>query len=504
MSTSVMKDSLRLLGAYAVAVALLTYYGSNVCPYLESLKGYRLAFVLAGACAVGFFLRSVLILSLRRREAAQPAQIDLSRPWRVLLIDMGSWLFAGSLMTVWTLIVYRFPASSGLKLLLGCITLGIFSSIYSALETEREFIFELSRSGRIAELRTGRFLSITTRFFSFIAVSFAVFSVVLGLLIYKDVQWIVHCLQNDLSYSYGWIAEEVAFVFGVLLVGSFILTRKYSRNLQIMFDLQLKALASVESGRYDVSVPIVSNDEFGLIAQKTNGMIVGLREKQRIKEAFGKYMSPIVAESILSSEKGADLGGRQAHVAILFADIRNYTPLSERLSPHEVVSLLNEYFTMIVSVIHRNCGVLDKFIGDAAMAVFGLDGKGNPSEAALHSAMDIQVGLLDLNRRLTSRGLPQIENGMGIHYGPVIAGNIGSQERLEYTVIGDTVNTAARLETLTKTLDSPIAVSEQVYNALSNHMREKLYAKGKHTLKGKAESVLVYCVRRLTDLPSKN
>ncbi|MBT5831449.1 MAG: adenylate/guanylate cyclase domain-containing protein, partial [Candidatus Latescibacteria bacterium] len=185
------------------------------------------------------------------------------------------------------------------------------------------------------------------------------------------------------------------------------------------------------------------------------------------------------------------LGGREVNVAILFTDLRDFTPLSEKCSPREVVEILNEYFTLVVEAVHTHHGVLDKFIGDAAMAVFGLDGK-SAHENAILSAFDIQAGLITLNQKLTAQDRPNISNGIGIHCGPVVAGNIGSEERLEYTVIGDAVNTAARLESLTKELPSTLAVSETLYMQSSSQTQNQLIYLQDYALKGKADKIAVY------------
>lgn len=269
------------------------------------------------------------------------------------------------------------------------------------------------------------------------------------------------------------------------------LSRKYSQNLRLMFDLQLKAFSAVEKGNYESFVPVVSRDEFGLIAQHTNQMIGGLREKDRIERAFGKYMSPLVADAVLHNEQETHLGGREVNVAILFTDLRDFTPLSEKCTPQEVVEILNSYFTMVVDAVHKHGGVLDKFIGDAAMAVYGLDGN-DGHEDAVHSAFEVLQGIESLNQNLTKRGLPNIKIGIGIHCGPVIAGNIGSEERLEYTVIGDAVNTAARLESLTKELPSTLAISNDVCSVLSEEMMGKLVYLDDYDLKGKSEKIPVY------------
>jgi len=487
-----MKELVKTIPAYLVGIALLTFYGGQVCPFLEKLSLPELARILAVAFFLGVLIRSVILHRLHQKEQANPQERDINRPWRYLLVELGVWVAVGLLVTGWNVAMYDFPVVSGLKVVLGCTTLGIFTATSLALDVEKDMIRSHAKERGLTGGTSGKFFSITTKFFVFVGMSFVVITGVILLLVYKDFQFTIQKLSHDEPFQFTWVVQEILFVFAILLGGVFIATKKYSRNLKLMFDLQLRALHSVEQGNYDTFVPVVSHDEFSVIAQQTNTMIAGLREKERIKRAFGKYMSPAVAEEILSHEQGTKLGGRQTNAAILFTDIRDFTPLAEKCTPQEIVSLLNDYFTMIVKAVYRHQGVLDKFVGDAAMAVFGLDRMENPSEAAVSTAIDIREALVTFNQGLAGRGLPLIENGIGVHYGQVVAGNIGSEERLEYTVIGDTVNTASRLEGLTKVIPSPIAVSESVYNRVEPETRSRLRYIGDYELKGKSAAFPVY------------
>ena len=238
--------------------------------------------------------------------------------------------------------------------------------------------------------------------------------------------------------------------------------------------------------------PVVSHDEFSLIAHHTNGMIDGLRERDRMQSALGKIVSPAVADCLLCDDGGLRLGGEEVDVAILFTDIRGWTPLSERLEPQALVALLNDYFTLVVKAVHGHRGVLDKFIGDAAMAVFGLDDSPNRCDDAVQTAIQIKRDMRGFNARLRARGLPEVMTGIGIDYGPVIAGNIGSRDRLEFTVIGDSVNTAARLESLTKELATTVALSSNVHERCAQETRAQTTWLGHFKLKGKADRQAVH------------
>jgi adenylate cyclase len=467
-------------------------YGTEVCPFIETLAPGQLVSILAVALTLGFALRWWCIARLRLQEAARPGEVDLGRPWRYLQVDLCTWVAIGLLVTLWNTLNYDFPLASGLKVVLACATLGMFTSVSLALDVEWELIRCLSMEEGMAVIRRGRFLSISTKFLGFIALCVGLIAVVLLLLIYKDFQFVVDRYASGTPFKFMWIVQEIIFVFATLLAGTLVVMRKYSRNLQLMFDLQLGALGSVREGDYSAAVPVVSNDEFSLIAERTNEMIAGLRERERIKTIFGKYVNSTVATQILGQEGGADLGGKETEVAILFTDLRNFTPLAERCTPHQVVEILNQYFSLVVQEIHRCGGEVDKFIGDAAMAIFGLGGGADPCPQAFDAALGIRRALGVLNRDLEVRRLPQVDNGIGLHHGQVIAGNIGSPERLEYTVIGDAVNVAARLEHLTRTLPSPVALSQEVYIRLGEEARAGLRHLGEHALKGKAAPLPVY------------
>lgn len=476
---------------YLVSVFLLTFYGIEVCPFLETLPPLDLAGIIAVAFLVSYILR-FLVFRWLDKEADASGEIDIRTPWLYLRIDLGIWIIAGLLITAWNFMRYDFPVGSGLKVILGCATLGMFSSVYLALRMERALILDLAGEEVVKGLKKGRFLSISTKFLVFIGAALSLISTVMVLLVYHDFRFVIDTIANKKPFQLYWVINEILFVFAVLLAGCLAVAWQYSHNLKLILDIQLKRLSAVEQGNYDTFVPVVSHDELSLIAEGTNQMIVGLREKRRIKEAFGKYMSRPIADFILNSEQETHLGGRQIDVAVLFTDIRNFTPLSEQSTPQEVVNVLNEYFSLVVKAIHDRQGVLDKFIGDCAMGVFGLDDSGSPCDNAMKAALDIRRGLSEINDKFESQGLPAISIGTGVHFGPVVAGNIGTKDRLEYTVIGDTVNTASRLESLTKEIISTIAVSTEVYSRVGKEMKSQLTYLGSYELKGKIAPYPVY------------
>jgi adenylate cyclase len=224
------------------------------------------------------------------------------------------------------------------------------------------------------------------------------------------------------------------------------------------------------------------------------------RTRQRLRQVFARYVADEVVDRIMASGRLPDLGGEARAVTVLFADIRNFTAISERLSAHEVVEMLNAYFSSICEPILEYGGTVDKFIGDAVMAVFGAPAP-HPDHArrALSTALAMAARAQEFQAwmaaRFAGRGLPEFHIGIGLHSGEAVVGNIGSPKRLEYTVIGDAVNIASRLESLTKELRWTIVASDQTVAAAGPGI--KTGASRESRLKGREETVRVYEVRGL-------
>jgi adenylate cyclase len=178
-------------------------------------------------------------------------------------------------------------------------------------------------------------------------------------------------------------------------------------------------------------------------------------------------------------------------VTILFSDIRSFTTMSEAMEAHALVALLNEYFTEMVAIVIQEDGVVDKYIGDAIMAVFGAPvPKADDAVRAVRAAVRMRKALLHLNERLVARGVEPLRTGIGIHSGEVVAGNIGSERRMEYTVIGDAVNLASRLESATKDEGADILVSEDTYALVRDSVEARPVRE--LTVKGRAQPVMTY------------
>ena len=215
------------------------------------------------------------------------------------------------------------------------------------------------------------------------------------------------------------------------------------------------------------------------------------REKRKMKKLFGQYVSKDVYDQLVANPALARLGGQRREMTVLFSDIRGFTTVSERGQPEEIVALLNEYFTSMVDIVFRCKGTLDKFVGDMVMALFGapLDDPGH-ADHAVEAALLMVEGLQRLNDRWKAAGRPQLDIGIGVNTGPMIAGNIGSDAIMSYTVIGDAVNLGSRLESLNKQYGTRIIISDATRACLKKPYRVR--ALGDVVVKGKSQPVAIF------------
>ncbi|AGB21540.1 family 3 adenylate cyclase [Mycobacterium sp. JS623] len=240
----------------------------------------------------------------------------------------------------------------------------------------------------------------------------------------------------------------------------------------------------VAAGDYWQRLPVVQDDDLGALAASFNRMQAGLAERQRLQAAFGMYVDPALASRLL--EQGDDVfTGERREVTVMFVDVRDFTPFAEANSAEDTVARLNALFEIVVPVVVDAGGHVNKFLGDGALAVFGA-----PNELANHA--DAAVGAAVLIQRLVAdRFGGELRIGIGINTGEVIAGTIGGAGHLEFTLIGDTTNVAARVEQLTKTTGDGILLTQQTVDAVTSRPSE-LVDRGSHALKGKSAAVKVF------------
>lgn len=254
-----------------------------------------------------------------------------------------------------------------------------------------------------------------------------------------------------------------------------------------------RGLRSIERGDLDVRIPVTSSDDLGELAAGFNHMAAGLEERERLREAFGTYLDKDAVAYILG--QGISPGGFEAEVSILFCDVRGFTDFASDADAPEVVAALNRLFETIVPIVSRHGGHVDKFMGDGLLAVFGTpEGYDDHADRALTAGLEIV-------RAVEGGAAGDLRVGVGINSGRVVVGSIGGAGRLNFSVIGDPVNVAARVEAATRDTGDPLLITEATRDALRGQPR--LASRGEVTLKGKSEPCELFAVEEAQVAPAR-
>jgi adenylate cyclase len=253
-----------------------------------------------------------------------------------------------------------------------------------------------------------------------------------------------------------------------------------------------EAAQRIGRGNLEVQVNIRTHDELQDLAYSFNNMVKGLKDRDRIRNTFGRYVTKQVAEAILDGR--LQLDGERKKATILLSDIRSFTSISEKVEPEEVVEFLNRYFNIMVDVVVKYEGRLDKFIGDAILAVFG-DAMPHEDDArrAVLTALEMREQLAKFNIERQHEGKEPLRIGIAVHTGEVVAGNIGSEHKTEYTVIGDTVNLTSRMESLNKEFHTDILISESTYQEVKDLV--EVQELSEVPIRGKEKPVKLYALK---------
>lgn len=275
----------------------------------------------------------------------------------------------------------------------------------------------------------------------------------------------------------------------IFVIIGFRLNILVSRSIVKPLESMLNVVEKVEKGDFTQQITNLSNDETGVLAEAGNRMIRGLAERERLRESFGRYVTPEIRDKILSGE--IPLDGEKKVATVLFSDLRDFSGYVEENPPEEVIAGMREYFTAMEEAIRGKGGLILQYVGDEIEAAFGVPIEAEDhADKAIGAAREMRRRLARLNRKRREAGKPAFKHGIGICSGPVLAGNSGSKNQPAYALIGETVNKASRIQELTKKHDSEILVCGETAGMLlrSHNLREK----GSCSIKGHVNPVTVY------------
>ncbi|MCD4743725.1 MAG: HAMP domain-containing protein [Desulfobacteraceae bacterium] len=441
-------------------------------------------------------------------HSLEPAEVYLLQrramqfPVVVSLITFMIWIFAGFIFgfleplitgKIFNIntpdLIHCLRQFLGISLLGGGVTAMI---LYFVLEnTWRNYIPKFFPEGNLSRVKNVFKLNIQKRFLIvFLSITLIPLPV-LSLTIYSKAMALHMADAITRTQIMSSLIRELAFVvadsLAICSVLAYFLAKSISEPL-----LSIKeAIKQVENNNFDTRVEIVSNDELGDAAEGLNQMIKTMKETQSIKESFGKYVCSEVRDEIIAGK--TSLEGEMKRATVLFSDLRNFTTLVEKNHPKHVVTIMNQYFNEMTIAVKANRGLVLQYIGDEIEAVFGAPvGFDDHPDMAVQAAIEMRKRLVALNKQFEEQGFEPLVHGIGIHSGAVLAGNIGSEDRMSYALVGDTVNTASRIEGLTKEYGCDIIISQTTFNLLTEPYNTEQLAQVK--VKGKKDELIIYKV----------
>ena len=431
------------------------------------------------------------------KEKARLRLINL--PFIMAPANLALWVVIPGLIFTIAYVVGIINLSTAVGFSLRSTMVGLISSLVVFFTTEaysrKKVIPFFFPKGRLTSVKDANVISISRRMRAFYRLTSLIplANVVLTLfIIYLEAD---SAMLTTTEYGQGVLIFSVV-AFSLFFFGSGVLSRLVTRSIAVPLNQMVDTINEVKKENYTARVNVVSNDEIGVLGDATNDMIRGLQEKETLRDAFGKYVTAEVRDEILSGR--IPLDGEFKHVTVLFADLRDFTPMTESNDPKLIVKILNRYFETMAAAVKEQSGLILQFLGDEIYAVFGAPvQQEDHAHKALAAAVAMTRNLKQLNKEFHIRGWPLLSHGIGIHTGDVVAATIGSPDRLSYTLVGDTVNLASRLQALTKDLDAGIVLSSDTAARLPAEMAGTLTRHATPIrIKGKKEKVTVYLAGR--------
>ena len=468
----------QIFAYYLLSVVILSVFAFRSYAHLGTQPG--VIFIIAVAAP---FLIAAVIHGLIDKWIVVPGHL-LVQPKRQFLVDFALYVVIATFLYCFERFFYFESTWVALKLFIWTTVLGYFAAIDSSLDRERlcfkaeKQSYQLNATSSPVAHKLNLFLSLTVLIVTF-TIAITAYSYMGAEINIPDV--------DDMAIKQAFVIDTL-FIVGIVVSFTVRLIYSFSMNLQYLFDSQVNILRNVQEGKLEELVPVLSRDEFGIIAHQTNAMIRELREKQKVQKTLEQIVSPNIMHKLLNNDANNLKQGQEYEIAILFCDLRKFTTYAENTPPEQVIFFLNSYFTKISDIVTEHGGIINKFMGDAILAVFGIDGGSRYIEDAVDTAWDILMHSGSIKLRDGSR----FEIGIGVHKGRAAAGTIGSADRYEYTFIGDAVNTASRLDGLSKRLGFNLITSAEVYNELGEESKQKFSDLGWQTIRGKSTAVHVF------------
>lgn len=353
----------------------------------------------------------------------------------------------------------------------------------------RQYIPLFFPEGRLRQVKYGFRLNLRIRFLMVFLGIVLIPMPMVGLIIFPNINQIHMAdalTRGEMIRSLYW---ELGFVTVDLLTIACVLAYLFSKSIISPLEEIKDTVRAVEKQDLSRQVPVRSNDELGDVAQGVNAMVRSLDASQRASDTLGRFMCREIREQVLA--EGCELTGEMKRVTLLFSDLRGFTGLVEQHHPKAVVSIMNRYFDEMTQAVGAHKGLILQYVGDEIEAVFGAPvGFEDHPEMAVQAALSMRQRLKALNETLAAEGKPALAHGIGIHSGAVLAGNIGSRDRMTYALVGDTVNTASRIEGLTKTYGTDIILSQTTLNLLTGSYRTEELPPVQ--VRGKERQIILY------------
>ncbi|MFV2057007.1 MAG: adenylate/guanylate cyclase domain-containing protein [Thiohalomonadales bacterium] len=473
----IITSKFQIFGYYLLSVVVLSIFSMRSASDLATTTGLLPILVVAapflGISIFRFYLESILVT----------VEQSIFQAKKQIVFDLSLFIFAAILIVCLQLILLNATLFLLLKTFTWCIIIGYYASIDSATFRTRDTFLHSHHNHKL----NGQTVSMAYRLNIFLSSSVLIIAMAIGLSAYSYMSNInaVGSVSTDTRQEF---IVEALFILGIIFSLTTRVIFSYSLNVQYLFERQMEILQDVENDKLDHYIPVMTRDEFGIIAQQTNQMIDKLREKEKIQKTLESIVSPNIMEKLLQSPGQNEIVAEEFEIAILFCDLRKFTSYAENTPPEEVIYFLNAYFTKIADIVAEHGGIINKFMGDAILAVYGVEGNADYVEKSVETALDILMH----SESIKMRDGTQFDIGIGIHKGKAAAGTIGSADRFEYTFIGDAVNTASRLDGLSKRLNHKIVISDAVYDFLQDDLASQFNDLGRQTLRGRTKSIQVY------------